>query len=146
MSSDLFEREGLVGSYFKRIKLKEGRLMETVEQDLEVSTRAQVNGAVKVNGEKASVRRGENELKVNRCLNAATIVTRIPLEAISLQRKNGIFEKMLKLDQAIASGDTILRFKQVEEQEFLFVIRHAMIRFANSVAKSVIEVVPPGFF
>jgi hypothetical protein len=126
MSSDVYEREGLVDP-----------LMEVLEHDLSVPNSSQVNGDINVNGDCTNHKISAWSLA--RCRNAVAITSRILLEPVSRHRKNGIFEKLLILDQWVVSGSMRQYFDKKHQTEFLVTIRHAMIHFVNSVAKFVIE-------
>ena len=119
--------------------------MEILDQELEIPTRPEVNQKVKVNGDKfqQSNKKTHNGVRwsLNRCRNIVAIVNRIPMEPISKQRRNGLFQKLMKLDQVVVSGSADFSLNKRHKQEFLLVIRHAIIRFAKSVARTVIEVI-----
>jgi hypothetical protein len=69
------------------------------------------------------------------------IISRVALEPVSQGRKIGIFNKLLKLDQTIVSGNTPFTLKKLDKVQFLVVIRRSLIRFSNIVSKFVIEVI-----
>jgi hypothetical protein len=118
--------------------------MEILDQELEIPTLPEVNQKVKVNGNKSGQINKEThngvQWNLNRCRNFVAIVNRIPMEPISQRRRSGLFQKLMKLDQNIVSGSADFSLKKRHKQEFLLVIRHAINRFAKSVARTVIEV------
>ena len=120
--------------------------MEILEQELEIPPRPEVHENAKVNGDNSGQSNKEahkgGQLRLNRCRNAVAIIDRIPMEPISQRRRNGLFEKLMKLDQVVISRKTDISLKKLDKQEFLVAIRHAIIRFAKSVARTVVEVMP----
>ena len=69
-----------------------------------------------------------------RLTNALMIVSRIPLAPISRHQRSGIFEKLLKLDQAIVSGNIILLLDELDKTNILVVLRRALHRFVGNAA------------
>jgi hypothetical protein len=113
--------------------------MEVLEQDLEAPTSSLANGNVGTNGDKSALRQ---EWRLMRMRNAVMIVSRIPLEPISLQQKNLLFKKLLELDQAIISGKLGLPLKKIlDKTDLLVVLRRAMSRFVSAVARDTVEVI-----
>ena len=114
--------------------------MEVLEEDLGVPTPPLVNGNVEANGD--NLTGGEQEWRLVQLYNAIMIVSRIPLEPISLQRKNKLFEKLLNLDQAIVSGKIGLRLrKTLHKTDLLVMLRRALNRFVSVIARDVVEVI-----
>lgn len=75
-----------------------------------------------------------------KCCNALTVVGRMPLKATPTH-KRAIFLKLLQLDNNIASKKGNLPLKN-EKIPILIILRRALIRFAGTVTKDVIEVSP----
>ncbi len=114
--------------------------MEVLDEDLEVPTSPLFNGNVESNRD--NLKHGGHEWRLMRLHNAIMLVSRIPLETISLQRKNRLFEKLLNLDQAIVSGNIGLPLrKTLHKTDLLLVLRHAMNRFVSVIARDVVEVI-----
>jgi len=113
--------------------------MEVLKQDLEVPIPTLTNGNVETNGDKSTPKQ---EWRLMRLRNAVMILSRSPLEPISLQRKNLLFEKLLELDHAIVSGKLGLPLKKtLEKTDLLVVLRCAMNRFVSLIARDAVEVI-----
>jgi hypothetical protein len=138
MSSDVYEKRGLVGKFAHLEILTADPLMEILGQDLEFN-RPQIVGTALPNGDTAE-EWSSAEVVWRRCRNAVMVVSRIPLEPLPGQRKNEIFVKLLELDRGIVSGKTKLKFTDNETMDFLVVIRGALIRYGNGAGKTVVEV------
>jgi hypothetical protein len=111
-----------------------------LEKDLDYAPSQQTNGISKVNGDKVGTdERVENTRR--RCLNALTVAARMPLKS-SLSQKRSIFVKLLQLDHTIASKKSSPSLQKGERIDILIVVRRALIRYAGTVAKDVVEVSP----
>lgn len=115
-------------------------LMKVLKQDLTIASAAQLNGDVEVNDGKISNQSMKMQQKWMACQNAVMIVSRMPLESISLHRKSGIFRKFLLLDQAVVSEDTNILLKKSGRMKLLMVIRRTLTRHVISMIKIMIEV------
>jgi hypothetical protein len=120
--------------------LKVDPLIDVLGKDLEL-TPPLANGTANTNGDK----RAPSKTKIDgipwtRCRNAVMVISRMPLEPLPQQRKNEIFHKLLKLDREIVHGIVKLPLQKSERLDFLVIIRRALIRYGNTVTKTVIEV------
>jgi hypothetical protein len=112
--------------------------MEVLQQDLEAPTSSLANGNVETNGDKSTLQQEWNLMKMR---NAIMVVSRIPLEPISLRRKNLLFEKLLELDRTLVSGKLDLSLKTLDRIGLLVVLRRTLNRFVGVIARDAVEVI-----
>ena len=93
---------------------------------------------MKVNGDKTGTDEKVGE-RWRKCCNALTVAERMPLKATP-SHKRAIFLKLLQLDNNIASKKGNVLLKNSEKVHILIVLRRALIRYAGTVTKDIIEV------
>jgi hypothetical protein len=129
MSSDLYERENLIGTFLV-CELITVSLMSILREDIGLST-SQHNGLAN---------RRTSAMKQRKCLNAVAILSRIPLEPISARFKIDISADLLKLDKLTISRNDGLHFTETSRLGFLIFVRSASVRFLKSATRTNLEV------
>jgi hypothetical protein len=132
MSSDLYERPGLMSTFFHLILLTSDPLVESIIDILHRPGNVQSNGIV--DGEKDS----SNRLEPVR--NVLAIISRIPLEPIPRSLRDSVFMELISLDRALIYG----LIPQITDNEItsqvLATTRRSLFRLIDTVSKDVIMV------
>lgn len=125
------------GSLRKLIKVS---FLDVLESDLNVQAVPQNNQIAIVNGNDSDIRQSMSEPNWMRCRNAVTVIARLHLEPTPRSWRSSIFTKLLQLDRAIGSKHVRVPGSEKNKIFLLVSIRYALIRYAETVEKSIIEV------